>query len=446
MINMLVVNKNADERHLWVNQLIKDGYHVVPACPDLSAFVCALAKEKVDIAICSVNLIEKNAFAVLKATMEFFPRVKIIIVGVMSHETKAIILQNLTGVVIRNTFGVDIDKHWGFSIETGMGQINDIEQSLLLLLDEHFLSNEEAALLLKRVMPQWSPGYTVIGVVASSCYMQAYEAILETLDEMKQGFALRVRFNETCVIMDGSPDEALCFRMADALRHALLDKTRASFSIGISRERAQASELYACRKEAQRAASAAYLYGRDSVTHINYLCENDIEYIYPAHKEKRMIEQAMDGNRQEALRMLDEIFQVVKEREFLHRDLVNKVALSIVIKLNIAAISRAKALGKTQADAISFGKPFLAKSVEEAHLFLKDGIRDFADEMEAFNDLRKDALYIRLVKMKAEKPHLCVADLTKAFHTTVNFLNSAIARNSDGSIFDFLSDSEEEWL
>jgi hypothetical protein len=433
MLKILVANNNTTEGKTWRDRLLSDGYHVTPLCPDLNALLRTLDSENIHIIVCGANLINHNAFAVLSAILDWYPRTKIVVVGRMADDYKAKILNNLSDVVIRPMFGTDLERYWKIPVF-------DAEfDGLPLLLDEHFLSYDEAALLLQRIMPKWVSGYAVIAVAIEGHCSEAMAIITAITEEHKIGHAVGLKSGEICIVMDNSPTEEACFQLANAVRRELLKKTGVSFSIGLSRVRNTAAMLYVCRKEALRATSAKYIYGQNNVVHINYICENDLEYVYPEHKEKRLIERVMDGDKETALKLLDEIFDVIRKQNIVHQSVINKIGLSIMIRMNIAAISRAKILEQTQAEAMTGGKLLAAKTTEDVYIFLKAGIVQFADEIEALNDLRRDALYVRLSQMKAAGDNISIADLTQIYRTTISFLNSAIIRNTDSNIFDFIT-------
>ncbi|MCL2055084.1 MAG: hypothetical protein FWG90_11725 [Oscillospiraceae bacterium] len=433
MFNVVVANKSILEGNRWKHSLAKNGYNTVEICNDLSELVYLLTHEKIHFAVCSMNLIKGHAYSVLNNVAHFFPRTKIIVAGnTISFEN---VLKNIDKVIVMREFNPDLKSYCDMPDEHIIRNEEYSQNKLSALLIPHFWNDMDAAEVLKDAMPEWKPSYSVISITADSYHSEVYEAALQILTELNRGYALRLSFKELCLIFDNSPSEEFCLETADRLRQVLLERTNALFSIGISRQRCKASELYICVKEARRAASALSLFGNNSVVHIHYLKGKEIEFLYPHHKEKRLIDQAADGNKEEALRMLDEIFAVLGS-EGLSQKVINKIALRILLNLNIAAVSTAKIYEKMELNTLTMGKALLSKSCDEAYCFLKKGIGDFADEMHDFADVQKDVLYMTLPETPIE---ITVSDLTKKYRTTVNFMNDAIKRNGGGNIFDLYS-------
>ena len=252
---------------------------------------------------------------------------------------------------------------------------------------------------------------------------------------------LPYRQNEFIIVVDRAPSKEYCIKVAADLRADLLRETNTMFSIGISRLRYNANEMYASRKEAERACAAIHMFGQNSVIHIDFLDSNEIEYIYPAHKEKRLVEAAMDGDKACALQMLDEIFAVLEACKGIKQSLINKMVLRILVSLNIAASSRVSAYEKMNLDSMSIKKLMAAKTPDAAYGFLKQGIIDFANEMDEITDVTRDALFHKLSVSK-ETPD-SIDDLTQKLGTTLCFINTAIYKNSMSDVFNFFKNKKK---
>lgn len=433
---VLVINKSKLEGSMWRDQLKKKGYTVLPECTDLSAMVDLIMREKVHIVLCSADMVGSGALTILRASTELFPRIKIIIVGFVQ---KAYILSNLTNVAITKSFESALKSYCKPVMAAASPAADDKkagERNLRYLLDDHYLSQEEAAAVLNQTF-KWTPGYVVIGIVADSSYDHVLHSLKILSAEMRFPFMLQFRLDEFYIVLHDSPTAEFAIQTAAQIRLRLLAETDAMFSIGISRMRGKAGELYACRKEAFRACGAAYMFGQNSVIHIDYLDSNDIEYIYPKHKEQRLIEATMDGNVEYAFKMLDQIFEVFKSRKDLRQGLLNKMVLGIVVNLNIAATSRVSAFEKMQLDSLALSKLLAAKTADEAYAFLKKGIEDFAGEMDSFTDVSREALFYRLTAIKKADKSVSILDLPQKLGTTAGFINTAIHRNCQGDVFSF---------
>jgi DNA-binding NarL/FixJ family response regulator len=440
MIKVLVVNKDEKESLDWRTQLDRAGYHIVGESFTLSEMIYVLTQEKVNLVICSANLIKGNALNVLKAVMDFFPRIKIVVIGTLVYESLSNMSYNIS---FKKTFDCDLNKYYSLPVEVKALLANEEKknqhQKTAFLLGEHFLSPAETERLLTRTHPAWQPEYVVISILHDSFTSRIFSITSGLAAEIKNAYVVQPEFNETCLILENSPSMEKCFGAADLLRRYLLKETDAMFSIGISRSRKTAGELYACRKEALRAASSAHLFGQDSIVHINYLDTGDILYVYPKHKERRLLELTMDGNVPGALAMLDEIFEIIESRENLKQAFVNKIALGILVGLNISASAKVQELEKIQMDAASTGKLLAAKSVNDTYLILKESIEYFAAEMDAIIDVRREILFMEISKLKSKKKDITLDDLTKTFQTTAGFLNFAVMKNSGSDIFEFLA-------
>lgn len=431
-LNILIVNADTSQGAEWRSRLELSGYHVVAIQQDLSGMVFSISHEKIHIVLCASSLINNDAPVILRSLMEFFPRVKIVVVGniLLPH-----LLPKLTNVLIKTKFDCNLNGLFDFPDNEPI--YRDKRDALHLLLGEHFLSSDEAAFVLEKIGSRWNPDFAVISVKTDS----NPDFIIHILSEQekKLPFCAAVKMNphEICAVLDQSPSMQKCLEIADTLRTNILKRTDSSFSIGVSRSRAAADELFACRKESLRAAEAAHLYGSDSVIHINFLDDNDIWYAYPHHKERRLIECALDGDSAGALKLFDELVSFLEKRDGLRERYVNKIAMRIWSDLNLAASSRITAFETAQKDSLSFGKLLGVKSRQDAYQFLRDGIVSLSEEMREMVNVRRDVLFVKLSDMKYKGRQITVSELTKEFHTTISFLNDAIKTNSKNNIFDF---------
>ena len=83
-----------------------------------------------------------------------------------------------------------------------------------------------------------------------------------------------------------------------------------------------------------------------------------------------------------------------------------------------------------------------AKSTNEAYEFLKQGICDFAHEMNEIIDVTRDAMYHKLTV--SNNISIKKADeLAKEFGTTLCFVNTAIYKNSMSDVFSCLEKRNE---
>ena len=435
MPNIVIANEDRREGEQWKSQLLAAKCENVIYCDNISALVYTLSRENIHIVAVSVHMIKQDVSDILRSITTFFPRIHIVVIGNMPGERMAELLNGLENVAVRNVFSTDIIKYWSFP------ELLDQNEDLPYLLSEHFISDAEVMECYPEFIRYHSAPYCVISVrITTSSHAQALSEMVKEDGPLKKINAEVICMSPTeiCIVLSRVKGAEVCYNCAISVRHLLLQSSDASFNIGISRIRERASELYVCRKEALRAATAHYQFGRDSIIHIEYLSENDFEYAYPLHKEKKMIEQAMDGNKEGALNMLNEIFVVLGWQRKVHPSLVNKVGLGIVVRLNIAAISRGKYFEMTQTEAMNHGSLFEAKTTEEVYAFLEKSISHFADEIDALYNLRKDALYMRLVDMKSSDTPIDIKNLADTFRTTIAFLNSAVTQNSTENIFDYI--------
>jgi hypothetical protein len=428
---ILIVNPLPSEGKKWRTELADKGFFVLTDCLSLSAMTDQLMREKVHIVLCAANLINQTALKILEAAAAFFPRIKIIIVGAVH---KSYVLSHMTHVAIANSFDSAVENFCESIIEATLDLSQD--DVLSILLAGHFLCWDELERLLARSF-NWTPGYVIIGITADVDLINV-KRVLDLENRVQDKFYVwRHKPDAYYLIMHQSPDAEEVTHLAEDIRNILFTQTNASFSIGISRMRHKAGELYACRKEADAACGAAYVYGQNSIIHVDYLGANDILYIYPMHKEQKLIEATMNGNTVLAYAMLDGIFEALKSCKGLKQGLANKIILGILTRLHIAATARAYSLEKMNLDSLALSKLLAAKTIDEAYLFLKEGINEFAKEMDALTDVSRDALFYKLESIKGKGEQAGISDLMKRFGTTAGFINAAIYKNSGGDLFSY---------
>jgi hypothetical protein len=438
--NILVVNGNKDEGKAWRDRLVREGLAVLPECLNLSDMVNFLMREKVHIVLLSAELADDINFSVMQAITDFFLRAKMIVVG--DPDPRSAYLKFWR---VNKTIASDLNAAINNYCKSTLAMpavakasiVKVEEQNAKILLGDNFLSSEEAAVLLGQTF-KWSPGYAVIGIHVDSFYNEAYDVLKKEMASQNAAYLLQYSPNEFYAVIDKSPSLEFIMKLANGIRSKLFKETDAMFSIGISHVRDKANELYACRKEAARAFKATHMFGYNSVIHISYLGPHDIEYIYPKHKEQKLIEATLDGDVECAFKMLGDIFEVLKTSKDIKQELINKIVLGITINLNTAATMRVSAFGKMTLDSLSLSKLLSAASLDEAHEYLKKGIEDFAHEMDAITEVSRDALFYKLTAAKEAKKQLPISDLSQELGTTPAFINTAINRNCKGDVFSLL--------
>jgi hypothetical protein len=438
MIRVLVANRDKSEGKSWNSKLTENGLTIVAECSNLSDMVHLLMQERIDIILCSENLIDENAFLILKASAKYFPETKIITIGILKNQKSAEIFEFSNVVNVKN-FNTALENYCKINPALTKKEIisqKSNEQNARILIDDHYLSQEDVTMLLEQTF-KWVAGYTIIGVLVDSSCDDVLLALKNKAIEQDYAYVLQFKMNEFYVILDKSPTVERSMQLANDIRNRLFKETGAKFSIGVSRMRNKASELYACRKEAARACRATRTFGYNNVIHIDYVDSNDIEYLYPKHKEEKLIEATMDGDIDTAFKMLDDIFDIFRYSKNLKQGLVNKIILGIIVNLNIEATARVFVFEKINLDSLSLSKLLTSKSIDEAYSFLKRGIEDFAKEMDAFTDVSRDALFFKLTELRKSDYPISISDLTRELGTTVGFINTAINRNCNGDIFSF---------
>lgn len=441
-MTILIVNSNAMEAEDWRIQLENKGYQIVETCLELSTMVYLLTKERVDVVICAANVIKDEPNVVLESSREFFPRTKFVLIG---NFPAGAMTKKLSGLSVKKTFDTNLDKYYKSPLGTRRAEMYSTQQATVLLTD-HFIPAEEAAQILARTVPALKPGYVVIYVTADIDFVHINHLLKSLTPKLNIPIMFQMYPGRHYFILGGSPTLEQCLSIGRALRLALLEETDAMFSIGISRMRKSAAELNACRKEAERASAAVHSFGQNSVIHIDYLDSDDFEYVYPWHKQNRLVEEAVDGNGIGAARLVDEIFAVLKAHPKCTPNLVSKVVLGIIVQLNIAGASRVASFDKVQGDTLSIKKLMQNRTVDEINTYLKEGILEFAKEMDTITDLKREALYMRMSLMKddANTEFDIGQDLEMTLNTTLNFANDAVFRNGGTDIYTFFKKQEED--
>ena len=103
-IHVLVVNGNKKEAEQWRTELGGRGYTISPECNDLSTMFYMLTQEKVHVVICASSLFNEESILLLKSSQIYFPRIKIVFVGVVS---KAYLFNNMSNIAITKKLPTD---------------------------------------------------------------------------------------------------------------------------------------------------------------------------------------------------------------------------------------------------------------------------------------------------------------------------------------------------
>lgn len=442
MINVIVVNNDLALGVSWARIINgKSGFRTVGTCANLSEAVYALSQNTVHIAIIAQDVTKRSTSGVLQQITRFFPQLNIVLIG---RYASADVLKQ-PRVIFRQSFDINMEMlglKRKLSEEGGKSTDNDAE--LALLLSEHYMTDEQCAEMFSRSCPAAEPGLAVIVVRSEGTSGGICEEIRKEVMKLREYSwacgAAQTAENELCVLLHGGMEARLCMRAADGLRLKLLEASGTPFSIGVSRVRVPPAELCISRKEARAAADSTHIYGINSVIHADYISSNDFLYAYPEHKEQRMISAAMEGDVEGAVRMLDEIFDMLRRMPSFDEAFSNRICMKIWSRLNIAAIARVKSFNSTQMDTLPFGKVIALKTLEGVYDFLKKGIVDFTQEMKELADIKSEMLFMQLEKLKKEAKALTLDTLTTECGATVSRLNTATMLGCDESLFEYFAD------
>ena len=219
MRNVLVVNQNISEGKAWREMLRKNGLAVLPECEGLSGMVHLLAREKVHIVLCAADLVNAEVIPVIKASVSFFPRIKVIIVG---EVPKVRALAGITRVVLTKSIDTAVKACGEASPPSGSAPSSEKngERSLRHLLGDHFITNEEAAMLFARSF-QWTPGYAVLRVCADSYRGEVLRTLKKAAAELKLAYVLPCDADDFYIFLDKSPGKEHTLMVANDVRHRL---------------------------------------------------------------------------------------------------------------------------------------------------------------------------------------------------------------------------------
>ena len=107
-INVLVVNENIEEGSKWREKLSKKGHTVLPECLNMSDVFYILTQEKVHVVICAGSMFREETIPLLESSQVYFPRIKIVLVGIIE---KDYLFSNLTNVVLTKWFPTELEKY-----------------------------------------------------------------------------------------------------------------------------------------------------------------------------------------------------------------------------------------------------------------------------------------------------------------------------------------------
>ncbi len=439
-ISVVVANSNSAESVQWSKQLLIAGHNVIGECTDIPILIDFLSQHNVNMIMCSVNLINGDmAKRILKLALNFFPSVHIVLIGYMDLNFIPYLVRQMSNFTYKKIFNTDIESIYTPSQIPIPDSLSE-ETTLKMLLSDHFYSNEKCAEILYKSMPSAEPSYVVFCILTEAYSDLLYKEIAAFIKQYNVKLICNYSISEIYFVLDKVFDNDRIFAIADELRLHLLKKTNITFSIGCSRKCVNPAFLSSKRKEAYTAANSSFLYGRDSVVHIDYIDYNEFFYAYPKHKEEKMITDMLDGNTKSALVLLDQIFDFIRKSDSVDQITINRITLRIWSEMNIMASSRLKALSKTVMDTMPFGKILTIKTPEASYSMLKEGMIAFSTEMNDFYNIKRDALYLNLAKAKQKDKDITISQLTKIFHTTVNFLNQALMQNTNHTVFEFFDE------
>lgn len=265
-------------------------------------------------------------------------------------------------------------------------------------------------------------------------------SVKEILDEFKNGIAFINHFNSISVILGSNISLNEIISLCNKIKDKILLTQNTTTTIGIGKTYQNANEIRISYLQAKSALRYECKMGVGAVIPIKYVePDNHITYRYPLSKEELLVYSVVVGDNISSQKLLDEIFNSLKECGILPEKLLPKIILDILVSINRYASEQNIVIDEVFSKVFSVNIISQKNTLEQAYDYLKDVVDQLCNNVNS-NRKKNDEKIFEASKKYAETYYFEPISLSKTAlfaEITPEYLNELFIEKTNKSFYDY---------
>ncbi len=260
------------------------------------------------------------------------------------------------------------------------------------------------------------------------------------LDELKNGIAFINHFNSIAVILGDNLILEQIINICNRIKEKIQESENITVTIGIGKTYLNANEIRISYLQAKSALRYEFRLGVGAVIPIKYVePDNHITYRYPLKKEELLVYSVVVGNYETSKKLLDEIFDALKDCGKLPEKLLPKIILDILVSINRYASEQNVPINEIFAKAFSVSIISQKDTLEDAYEYLKQVIEEFCSHINKTKKLKDEKIF-EAGKKYADTYYFEPISLSKTAlfaETTPEYLNEIFISKTNNTFYEY---------
>jgi two-component system response regulator YesN len=260
------------------------------------------------------------------------------------------------------------------------------------------------------------------------------------LASIENGIAFINRLDEITIVLGNSWSLEQSLEFAAQVHDKIEKEKQVTVTIGIGTTVQNPRDICISYKQAKAALRHNFYLGNASTIPICYVePDNHITYQYPLKKEELLVYEVVIGNPVKALKLLDEIFVVLRSCDPLPDKLVPKIILDIFVSINRYASEQKIQLDDFFAKYISIKELMQKDGLDDTYVYVKDLLSKICGYIQSLREDKSDWIY-QCAKNYVEAFYFENISLVKtAFivNSTPEYVNKIFQKKENKSFYEY---------
>ena len=204
------------------------------------------------------------------------------------------------------------------------------------------------------------------------------------LQSRNLGYAFINSFNSISCILGGPNELPVLLAVCSEIKNEIVKKTELSVTMGLGRPVSGLMSINISAKEAEAALRYRHLLGYDTIIPLDFVePDNQLSYVYPARKERRLVHTAVAGEYEYARALLEQILEALRGRGPLAQRILPKIIMGIVIAISRYASEQQMDVEAKFRDFFDFSHILGISTIDEAKNYMEQALKSFCNHIAA---------------------------------------------------------------
>lgn len=269
---------------------------------------------------------------------------------------------------------------------------------------------------------------------------KALNVINNYLDSHNLGFSFINRYDEICYIITVELDDEVLFDHCYAIQDVLMERLSLRGTIGLGHTYSRPSFISVSYEQARAAINHNFYLGLGSIIHIDYVAKDtDLAFNYPSYQEHYMVDHVVNGNANEAIAILDKLFQALRLANTLPRHYYSLLIIDILVTINRRAAESNVSIENFFKHYLQLNEINAISTADEAQDYLKKALMDICKYQEEKRGENKEKLLEEILNYVSSyyANKISLKRAAEYLKTTPQYLESLIYQRYDKTFFDY---------